>query len=296
MSTAAAPGTVFSRATAVSARGNGRYGATVDADWEAPTGPNGGYLAAIVVRSLEAELATTGDRRLRSLTVHYLRRPELGPLELEARVVRAGRRAATAVFTARQEDREILTGVAAFTAPDLEAAAEWAPLPPRAGRPPAPDAPSVPPARYRAGAGAWIAPGDGLPPIVRQLRMSPRLGGVPLAGRLPKDGTAAETGGWIASPEEQPLDVAYLAQLTDYWWPPAFEAVDRPVVAPTLDLTIHVRADVPPAGLPAAPVLGHYRSAAAAGGLVEEDAALYLPDGTLLAQSRQLALLAPVPT
>jgi hypothetical protein len=42
-------------------------------------------------------------------------------------------------------------------------------------------------------------------------------------------------------------------------------------------------------------VLGHYRSTAAQGGLVEEDATLFHPDGTLLAQSRQLALLAPVP-
>jgi hypothetical protein len=148
--------------------------------------------------------------------------------------------------------------------------------------------------RYRRDAAAWIAPFPGMPPIVSQLRLSPRLGGLPFSGRLPRDGAAVETGGWIGSPEDQPIDAAYLAQLTDFWWPPAFEAVDRPVAAPTLDLTLHVRADLPHGGLAAAPVLGEYRSAAAGDGLVGEDARLFLPDGTFLAESRQLALLAPV--
>lgn len=288
--------TAFARATAVTGQGDGRYAAVVDGGWDAPTGPNGGYLAAIVVRALEAELARDGERRLRSLTLHYLRRPELGPIDVEIRVLRAGRRTATATVTTRQDGRELQVGVAGLAVPGLETAVEWTPSPPDAGPPPAADAPAIAAGDYRREAGAWIAPFPGMPPIVSQLRLSPRIGGVPLSGRLPRDGAAAETGGWIGSPEEQPIDAAYVAQLTDFWWPPAFEAVDRPVAAPTLDLTIHFRADLPPGGLPAAPVLGHYRSAAATEGLVGEDADLYLPDGTLLAQSRQLALLAPVAT
>jgi hypothetical protein len=287
-------GTAFARATASTPSGEGRYDAAVDAGWEAPTGPNGGYLAAILIRALEAEVASTGDRRLRSLTVHYLRTAATGPLELDVRVVRAGRRTASATITARQDGREVLLGLAAFASPGLEGPAAWAPTAPDAGPPPAPDAPELPVDRYRRDAAAWLAPFPGTPPIVRQLRMSPRLGGLPFSGRLPADGRGVLTGGWIGSPEDQPIDAAYLAQLTDYWWPPAFEAVTRPVAAPTIDLTIHVRADLPPGGLSAAPVLGRYRSRAAQGGLVEEDADLFLPDGTLLAQSRQLALLAPV--
>lgn len=288
--------TAFQRATAVTPLGDGRYDAAVDPGWEAPTGPNGGYLAAILVRALEAELAPAGERRLRSLTVHYLRRPETGPLQVRVRTLRAGRRTASATVAATQDGREVQVGVAAFAAPGLQSAATWAPAPPDAGPPPAPDAPSVAADRYRRDASAWIAPFPGMPPITSQLRLSPRLGGLPFSGRLPRDGAAAGTGGWIGSPEDQPVDAAYLAQLTDFWWPPAFEAVDRPVAAPTLDLTIHVRADLPPGGLAASPVLGEYRSAAAQDGLVGEDARLFLPDGTLLAESRQLALLAPVAT
>jgi hypothetical protein len=40
-------------------------------------------------------------------------------------------------------------------------------------------------------------------------------------------------------------------------------------------------------------VLGRFRTAAAVNGTMEEDGELFLADGTLLAQSRQLALLAP---
>lgn len=286
--------TEFGRATAIEAGGAGAYAALVDPGWAAPTGPNGGYLAAILVRALEAEVAQAGDHRLRSLTVHYLRPAAVGPMELEVRVVRAGRRTATASVTARQDGREVLLGLSAFAAPGLPAAATWAPLPPDAGPPPAPDAPAVPADRYRRDDGAWLESFPGAPPITSRLRLSPRLGAVPFSGRLPADGAGVDTGGWIGSPEQQPVDAAYAAQLTDFWWPPAFGAVTRPFAAPTIDLTIHVRADVPPGGLAAQAVLGHYRSAAAQGGLVEEDAVLYLADGTLLAQSRQLALLAPV--
>jgi acyl-CoA thioesterase len=291
----AAAGTRFARATAVAPAGDGRLAAAVDPGWEAPTGPNGGYLAAILVRALQAEVDPHDERRLRSLSVHYLRTAVTGPLDLEVRVLRAGRRIATATVAAYQGGRQVLQGLAAFATPDLEGAAVWGPEAPEAGPPPGADAPSVPADRYRRDAAAWIAPFPGMPPITTQLRLSPRLGGLPFSGRVPTDGGGVETGGWIGSPEDQPIDAAYLAQLTDFWWPPSFEAVDRPVAAPTIDLTIHVRADLPPGGLPAAPVLGHYRSTAAQGGLVEEDATLFHPDGTLLAQSRQLALLAPVP-
>jgi hypothetical protein len=286
--------TAFARATAVEPSGDGGYAAVVDPGWSAPTGPNGGYLAAILVRALQAEVDPAGERRLRSLTVHYLRTAAIGPLQLEVRAVRVGRRTASATVTGRQEGREVLLGLAAFAVPGLPSAASWAPRAPDAGPPPAPDGPAVPADRYRRGDAAWIAPFPGMPPITSQLRLSPRLGGLPFSGRAPEDGAPVETGGWIGSPEDQPVDAAYVAQLTDFWWPPAFGAVERPVAAPTIDLTIHLRADLPPAGLPAAPVLGRFASSAAADGLVEEDATLFLPDGTLLAQSRQLALLAPV--
>jgi acyl-CoA thioesterase len=69
--------------------------------------------------------------------------------------------------------------------------------------------------------------------------------------------------------------------------PAAFPKVGRPFGAPTADLTIHFRAPV----LSGEWVLADYRSRFSSGGVWEEDGELWSPDGTLLAQSRQLALI-----
>src|SRR4051794_11293350 len=62
----AAAGT-FEQATAVERIGEGRYRAIVDPGWSTPIAANGGYLAAILVRAIEAHGATGTDRQLRSL-------------------------------------------------------------------------------------------------------------------------------------------------------------------------------------------------------------------------------------
>jgi acyl-CoA thioesterase len=59
---------------------------------------------------------------------------------------------------------------------------------------------------------------------------------------------------------------------------------------PTIDLTVHVRNPVPPG---TEWVLVRFTTRALAGGFLEEDGELWHPDGTLLAQSRQLAVLLP---
>ena len=68
---------------------------------------------------------------------------------------------------------------------------------------------------------------------------------------------------------------------------PAVRTDGRFAGAPTLDLTIHFRAPVASGEW----VLADYRSRFSAGGVWEEDGELWAPDGTLLAQSRQLALI-----
>jgi hypothetical protein len=82
--------------------------------------------------------------------------------------------------------------------------------------------------------------------------------------------------------------------LADVWWPPSLEPLRAPAIAPTIDLTVHIRADLPRGGLPDQAVLGRFVTSAAVNGTMEEDGELFLADGTLLAQSRQLALLAPL--
>ncbi|HKG01926.1 MAG TPA: thioesterase family protein [Conexibacter sp.] len=299
-SEAAAAGT-FEQATAVTPVGEGRFRAQVDSGWSTPIAANGGYLAAILVRALEAHGATAAGpdglaaRQLRSLTCHYLRPVSGGPLDVSVEVLRAGRRISTVDVTASQEGKDTIRALAALAVLDLPAAGQWEPEPPAVGPPPARDAPLIEPDDYRRdGADGWLGPTPTMPPMFRRVRVAPRIGGVPFSDRPLPAGEAPETGGWIALPEARPIDAAFIALCTDVWWPPAFQPLGRPAIAPTIDLTIHVRADIPPEGLPDQPVLGWYRSTAAHGGLMEEDAALFLPDGTLLAHARQLAIFMPL--
>ena len=116
-------------------------------------------------------------------------------------------------------------------------------------------------------------------------------------GELPFSGSPeAVTGGWMRMHEPQSLDAAALALYSDAWVPATFTRSTVPIAAPTIDLTIHFRD--PAAALavdPGAAILGVFRSQHASGGYVEEDGELWSPDGVLLAQCRQLALLQPLP-
>ncbi|HZV74449.1 MAG TPA: thioesterase family protein, partial [Conexibacter sp.] len=300
---AAAAGT-FERATAVTQVGEGCFRAEVDPGWSTPIAANGGYLAAILVRAIEAHGATGTDgargpasaghmagsgtdgargpasaghmagsgtpRQLRSLTCHYLRPVRSGPLDVAVEVVRAGRRISTVRVTASQNGKDAILALAALAVLDLPAAGVWEPEPPRVGPAPPRDAPLVEPDEYRnRGSEGWLGPTATMPPMFRRVRVAPRIGGVPFSNRPLPTGEAPETGGWIALPEARPIDAAFIALCTDVWWPPAFQPLGRPAIAPTIDLTIHVRADIPPQGLPDQPVLGWYRSTAAHGGLME---------------------------
>ena len=79
----------FERDTAVNEAGDGAFDCELHPAWWVVRGPNGGYVAAIVVRALEAVVAA--DRPLRSLTVHYMRAPKEGPARVRTETVREGR-------------------------------------------------------------------------------------------------------------------------------------------------------------------------------------------------------------
>jgi acyl-CoA thioesterase len=289
----AAPATDFDRATAIEPLGDGRFAGEVEDGWGAPPGPNGGYLAAIVVRALERELAPAGERQLRSLALHYLRPSQPGPVEVTVDVVRAGKRFSTGRATVVQNGKETITALGAFSTTGLPGVATWSPLLPDVAPAPARETGRLASDSYRPDSDAWLETTPEMPSIVSRVKVAPRLGGVPFSGRELAPGEAAETGGWIELPTPRRIDAAYIALLADVWWPPSLEPLSVPAIAPTIDLTIHIRADLPPGGLPDQPVLGRFRTAAAVNGTMEEDGELFLPDGTLLAQSRQLALLAP---
>jgi acyl-CoA thioesterase len=261
--------TPFERATAVTSIGDGRWAAEADSDWFATVGPNGGYTAATILRAMAATLDAP-EREPRSMTLHYLRPLVAGRYEIAVTTERSGRRLSTVTARAEQAGRLCLIATAAFSE-DFESAADYAD--------PAPEAP-------RPDEVAAVPQERALVEIARRFVVRPALG-----GRLFAEEDEALTGGWISFADgEPPLDAFALAMLSDAWVPSPFVRLDRPVSAPTVDLTVHFRA---PGEAVAWPALVVFRSRFAHAGFFEEDGEIWSADGRLLAQSRQLGLLTP---
>lgn len=257
----------FGRDTAVVSSGEGSYTCDIRPDWWVVAGPNGGYLAAMLVRALEDHLSGEPNRPLRSLNIHYLRAPREGPARICVKVERAGRSVSFVSVRLEQADRICALGRAVLTM-DREGF-ELAGAPP----PGVPGPDEVDP----------IPDSDQAPPFGRQFEFRPALGSPPFSGA-----EEALTGGWIRLRERgHELDAPLLAALCDSWYPAVFSTTREPLAVPTLDLTVHLRAPVP---RPDDWVLGVYRTLAARDGTLDEDATLWSRDGELLAQSRQLAL------
>jgi len=242
----------------------------IDTSWSAPNGPNGGYLAAIVLRALVAELGDAA-RPARSITCHYLRPPGEGDVRSEVREERAGRSVTALSARLLQDDRLCVVALAAF-AVDRKGAADYAAT-----------APDVPP----ADAVDVAVPPEQAPPMVHKFEVRPAIGPRPFWGA-----DEAVTGGWIRLAEAHPVDAPALAMYADAWLPAPFTRIVAPVAAPTIDLTVHFRAPAVAATLAAdTPLLAVFRSTTSAEGFFEEDGEIWSPDGVLLAHSRQLALL-----
>lgn len=263
----------FTEATAVTALGDGRYAALVNGEWATPRGPNGGFLAALVLRAMLAELRDDA-KHPRSLTCHFLRAPAVGAVEVVVATEREGRAVATLSARLVQDGETCVLAIGAFGV-TLDTALDYADLP-------MPDVPAW-------DAAEAVPDHPDLPPIARRMEVRPVLGPAPFS-----EADRAVLGGWLRTREATPADAVAICQYTDAWVPAPFARLAGPVGAPTIDLTVHFRRPLPHAGTdPLAPVLLHVGSTTSADGYFEEDTAIWAADGTLLAQSRQLALLRP---
>jgi hypothetical protein len=121
------------------------------------------------------------------------------------------------------------------------------------------------------------------PPFMARLSMQHRFGAPPFSGA-----ERAEAGGWVGLRERRPLDAPAIVVLADAWFPTPWPRLAELAPAPTIDLTVHFRAPMP---LPDSLLLGRFHSTLTRDGFFDEDGELWAPDGTLVAQSRQLGLL-----
>ena len=259
----------FDADIAIEPLGEGRFGAVIRENWWVGRGPNGGYVAAIVINALGA---VEPERPPRSLSLHYLRPPAAGPAEIAVTTERRGKAASFLSARLEQQGKVFVSAIAAFSDP-LEG--------------PSYEAREMPAARPPEELPRLIPEEQGLPAFFENYEMVPAIGSPPF-----RSAEQPLTGGWIRSREPRVLDAPLAAAILDAWIPTAFIVLDRPHPAPTLDLTIHFRTPLPPPGSePGDWYLSVFRSSLARDGFFDEDGELWSADGRLLAQSRQLALL-----
>lgn len=260
----------FDRDTAL-APVDGGFEARIDPGWWIVRGPNGGYLAAILLRASMA-VAGDADRAPVTLTTHYVRPPVEGPALVQAEVVRRGRSVTTVTSRMTQQGHLVAFATTALSTPRA-GSLEFHDL-----RPPA-----VPP----PGECGSFPPHDAVMRIPINDRYESRwaLGDPPFSG-----GSRAESGGWMRTEDAREVDGLLVAALADGWVPALFSRLtERTTLVPTVEMTVYFRGPLPrPAG---EYVLGVFRSRVAAGGYMEEDGELWSEDGVLLAQVRQLAVL-----
>jgi acyl-CoA thioesterase len=290
--------TAFDRDTAVRAlsrsgedgRGGGQalYAVDISPDWRAGRGPHGGYLAAMLLRAL-VETVDQPARAPRSLTIHYARSPQPGPATIAARIERAGRSLSTLSARIEQGGALVALALAAFSVP--WSAPDVAELP----------LPDVAPPDPQRESGVRLF--EGAPEFTRHLVLQPRIGAIPFTG----SSEPMEIGAWLGLSEPRPIDALSLAFFSDALFSPPFIRMRERATSPTIDLTIHFRTSI--AGETETPedatrkrtghdarelCFAHFRSGVVHDGFFEEDGVIWAADGTVLAQSRQLAILLPV--
>jgi len=253
------------------------FAADVSPNWRAGRGPHGGYLAAMLLRAL-IETVADEARAPRSLTIHYPSAPEPGPVAITTRIERAGRSLSSLSARMEQDGRLTALALSAFSVPWAGPEISELEMPPVAP-PELPFWPGQPPHPL-------------LPPIAARTVKQARFGGAPFSGGE----DPMEIGGWLGHDEPRALDALSLAFFSDAQIPAPFMRLTEPNAAPTIDLNVHFRAALPLDGKPLQICLNEVRTRVIHEGFFEEDGLMWAPDGTLLAQSRQLAILLPPPS
>jgi acyl-CoA thioesterase len=259
--------------------------------WNIGDNPNGGYTLALVARALLGESDRVDPF---SVTAHYVKPPTVGPVEITAETVRAGRRYATLSGTMRQGDRELIRVLGAFgdlstmTGPTRVAA----------------ERPEITPVEGCLDlAAASEAAGFRPPEVIHryEMKLDPETQWVKARAAYrarkaaglppePQEKEAAllkplEVRGWIRFADgAEPSSLGLLAMCDAF--PPTMLGHQNVVWIPTIELTVHVRARPAPGW-----ILGLFRTRFLVDGLLEEDGELWDSAGRLVAQSRQLAVV-----
>jgi len=273
----------FARSTAVRRRGGGDaaarttgtdatpgttvYDTMIVDGWDIGGNANGGYLLAIVGRAMADHLGRPDPV---TVTAHYLSPGQPGDATVEVTTIREGRRFATARADLVMGGTVITTLGTFGDLSDGEGALRVDAAPP-----------ALPPVQECTA----MDDREGFPPSFMDrvdLRLHPDDAGF---ARGEPSGEA-RVRGWFRFPGDEPVDTTGLLCVLDAFPPTVFNA-ELPVAwVPTIEFTAHVRARPAPGWLAC-----EFTTRFVTGGFLEEDGVVWDATGTLVAQSRQLALV-----
>jgi acyl-CoA thioesterase len=261
----------WAEALAVQPLGEGRFRARVDERWTSLQGVHGGIVAAIALTAAERVLAGSGvdaATSLRAATFGYARGNSVGDLTIEIEVVRRGRAMVTSHARVVQDGD--VTTVARFHHSTPWPGLELDDAPPMPARP----AGTVP-----------LAVGE-QPAHLHNVETSLHPATTIFAGT-----DRAELIAWSRPLGTGTFDVAWLTMFGDYFPPAVFTRATAPLRAVTVEYSIQVHRSAGPWTLgPEEHLTARMHAFLARDGFAVEDGWIYLPDGSLLATTRQTRL------
>ena len=256
----------YLKATAVDRADDGTYVVELDPGWAIAGNPHGGYLMAVVSK---AAVDAADSPHALAVSAHFLRPPHGGPAEVRVEVVKRGRTASTVRATLWQDDKArldtlITTGRLPQGAPSYSAR-------------PMPDLLSPEECRARQETGATIELADHV-----DVRIDPRT------SLSNGDGTPLIRG-WMAFRDGTDVDVEALLLAVDIA-PPTVAHLGHRGWAPTVELSCLLRAEPTPGWL-----AFEAKATVVADAWFDEESTVWDSTGQVVAQSRQLALVAAPP-
>lgn len=261
----------WDEASAVERTGDGTYRAVLTPDWSSLQGIHGGIVTALAVRASNDTVRAAGadpSTTMRALTVGFARGSVQGPVDIAVEVVRKGRNMVTTHVRVSQDDLPTLLLRCHHSTP-------WEGIV-YSDAPPAPVMP--------AGCGRLDdhAPTGHLGQVVAHT--SPDT--VMLGG-----GPRAEWIAWSRPKHGATFDTTWLAMYGDYFPPAVFTRRTEPSRAVSIEYSLQIHRAEGQWTLADGELLpSRFHAFHSHDGFAVEDGWIYLPDGSLLATTRQTRL------
>ncbi len=247
--------------------GSRRYAADLRPGWAVGQGVNGGYLLATLGHAVRRASRHPDPF---TISAHYLAAAVPGPATVAVRSLREGRGVSTYAVDLEQDGQARISALATYgdlsdLPGDVETTATEPDLPPREEC-----------WSSETGAGSFPPP-----PLMARFRLL--LDPATAGWAVGRPGGRPLIQGWFRLNDEREPDPLALLLAVDAMPPVTFE-LGRMGWAPTLELTVPVRARPAPGWLKL-----RHETRNLAGGMFEEDCEVWDSAGRLVAQSRQLA-------